>query len=93
MDKSQKLILWLDQVTNDDVAFVGGKNASLGEMYTHLVPKGIRVPNAFVVTAEAYRRFVNDSGLADVMHKELDNLDTGNIKALQKSQKSVQRSI
>ncbi len=93
MDKSQKLILWLDQVTNDDVAFVGGKNASLGEMYTHLVPKGIRVPNAFVVTSEAYRRFVNDSGLADVMHKELDNLDTSDIRALQRSGKKVRKAF
>jgi pyruvate,water dikinase len=92
-DKSQKLILWLDQVTNDDVSLVGGKNASLGEMYTHLVPKGIRVPNAFVVTAAAYRMFINESGLAKVMHKELDNLDTGNIKALQKSGKRIRKAF
>ena len=93
MDKSQKLILWLDQVTNDDVAFVGGKNASLGEMYTHLVPRGIRVPNAFIVTAAAYRKFINDTGLAEVMHKELDGLDTSNIKALQKSGAKIRKEF
>jgi len=59
-DKSQKLILWLDQLTNDDVPLVGGKNASLGEMYTELIPQGIRIPNAFVVTARAYRIFMKN---------------------------------
>jgi len=93
MNKEKELILWLDQVTNDDVALVGGKNASLGEMYTHLVPKGIRVPNAFIVTAEAYRKFVNDSGLASAIHKELDGLDTGNIKALQKSGMRIRKAF
>ena len=59
MNKQSQAILWFDQVGNDDVSFVGGKNASLGEMYTTLREKGIRVPNGFIVTAKAYRDFVS----------------------------------
>jgi len=92
-DKSKKLILWLDQLTNDDVSLVGGKNASLGEMYTELIPQGIRIPNAFVVTAKAYRIFIEESGLSEVMHKHLDGLDTSNIKELQKSGKSIRKAF
>ena len=56
--KDEKFILWFDQVNNNDIAFIGGKNASLGEMYTTLTSKGIRVPNGFVVTAYSYRYFI-----------------------------------
>lgn len=92
-DKAQKVILWLDQISNDDVPMVGGKNASLGEMYNTLTPQGVRIPNAFVVTAHAYRRFINESKLADIMHKELDGLDTSNIKALQRKGAAIRAAF
>ncbi len=92
-DKSKELILWLDQLTNDDVALVGGKNASLGEMYTALMPQGIRIPNAFVVTAEAYRIFVEKSGLSKVIRKELEGLDTSDIKSLQKRGRRIRKAF
>lgn len=91
--KTKKLILWLDRITNDDVALVGGKNASLGEMYIVLSPQGIRNPNAFVVTAQTYRIFVEKSGLSEVIHKELDDLDTSDIKALQKREKRIRKAF
>lgn len=93
MDKSQQSILWFDQVGNDDVALVGGKNASLGEMFTMLAGAGIRVPNGFIVTAKAYRDFVTESGLADIIKKELTGLDTGDIHALQKAGKAVREAF
>jgi pyruvate,water dikinase len=93
MDKTQQAILWFDQVNNDDVRFVGGKNASLGEMYTALRSRGIRVPNGFIVTAKAYRDFIEQTGLAKVMHRELDELDTGDIKALQSAGKAVREAF
>jgi len=65
MDKSNMFILWFDQLCNDDVAFVGGKNASLGEMYSNLTPKGIRIPNGFAITAYAYRYFLEKAGIKD----------------------------
>ncbi|OIO33158.1 MAG: phosphoenolpyruvate synthase [Candidatus Yonathbacteria bacterium CG_4_10_14_3_um_filter_47_65] len=92
-DKTHKTILWLDQISNNDVSMVGGKNASLGEMYNTLISQGIRIPNAFVVTAHAYRRFINESKLAVIIHKELAGLDTNNIKALQKKGKVIRAAF
>ncbi len=93
MDKTEQAILWFDQVNNDDVRFVGGKNASLGEMYTTLRARGIRVPNGFIVTAKAYRDFITETGLSQIMHRELDKLDTRDIKALQHAGKTVREAF
>jgi len=93
MDKASTNILWLDQITNDDVALVGGKNASLGEMYQQLVPKGINIPNAFVITAKAYREFVEEAGLLNLVRSELSDLDTHDVKALQQAGKKVRSAF
>jgi len=65
LEKSSMFILWFDQLGIDDVPFVGGKNASLGEMYVNLTSKGIRIPNGFAVTAHAYRYFLDKAGIKD----------------------------
>jgi pyruvate,water dikinase len=52
-------ILFFNQISISDIAKVGGKNASLGEMYTQLNPKGIGIPNGFALTADPYRLFRN----------------------------------
>lgn len=93
MEKDKKFVLWFDQVSNDDVAFVGGKNASLGEMYTTLTGKGIRVPNGFIVTAYAYRYFIEKAGLQSFIESELKDLDTKDIKELQKRGKNIREKI
>ncbi len=93
MEKRDQQILWFDQVSNDDVALVGGKNASLGEMYVALAKEGIKVPNGFIVTAKAYRDFVSGTGLSTVIHRELDRLDTRDIKALQSAGKAVRAAF
>ncbi len=69
-------ILWFDQVGIEDVGLVGGKNASLGEMYRNLTPQGVKVPNGFAVTAYAYRYFVEKTGLKDRIHQILQGLNT-----------------
>ncbi len=53
----------LDEVSIHDIALVGGKNASLGEMIANLTARGVRVPSGFAITADAYRRFIEDNGL------------------------------
>ena len=58
-----RFIRWFQEIGIGDVGLVGGKNASLGEMYRELTPKGIRIPNGFAVTAEGYRHFLKASGL------------------------------
>jgi pyruvate,water dikinase len=74
MDKQNAFILWFDQISNDDVAFVGGKNASLGEMYRTLTPQGVRVPNGFAITAKAYQYFLDQSGLRKQFKKSSQGL-------------------
>ena len=56
-------IRWFDDVGMDDVATVGGKNASLGEMRRALTPLGVRTPDGFATTADAYRAFLREAGL------------------------------
>jgi pyruvate,water dikinase len=65
-----------------DVDIVGGKNASLGELYRELTAKGINVPNGFAVTAEAYRRFLNVDRLGDRVRDLLAGLDTRDLGSL-----------
>ena len=77
------LVRWFDQISMDDVAVVGGKNASLGEMYRELMPHGIRVPNGFATTAEAYRTFLRESALDEKIPEVLSGLNTSDIGNLQ----------
>ena len=93
MDKTNAFILWFDQVSNNDVALVGGKNASLGEMYTTLQAKGIRIPNGFIITAKGYRHFVAQTGLAKVIKEELIGLDTSDMRNLQRRGEEIRRAF
>jgi pyruvate,water dikinase len=72
----------LKDVTLDDVAIVGGKNASLGEMLRELTPLGVRVPDGFAVTAGAYRHFLRDARLEGAIDEELRGLDKRNVDDL-----------
>lgn len=78
------VIRWFDQVGIEDVPIVGGKNASLGEMYQELSCQGVKVPNGFATTADAFRYFLNDSGLEEQIAQLLDGLDTDDIAELRK---------
>ena len=69
----------LEATDRNDIAHVGGKNASLGEMIGALAASGIRVPGGFATTADAYWRFVEANGLRDVMIAELADLEDGKI--------------
>lgn len=69
MAKPYRYIRWFGELRLSDVPLVGGKNASLGEMYRDLVPKGVKVPNGFAVTAEAYRDLVRSAGILPEMEE------------------------
>ena len=77
----------------DDVAQVGGKNASLGELIRTVVPQGVRVPEGFCVTADAYYYFLNQTGLNGFIAKTLDGLDTRNLGDLSRRGKKVREAI
>jgi pyruvate,water dikinase len=68
-------VKWFADLRVEDVALVGGKNASLGELYSSLTGDGIRVPNGFAITAEAYRDMLTAGGASDRLHEILDDLD------------------
>ncbi len=73
------------QLGKDDVEIVGGKNASLGEMISHLCNLGVNVPNGFATTAAAFNRFLNETGLLDKINAELKALDVDDVEALAKT--------
>lgn len=82
-----------DDVGMADVASVGGKNASLGEMRRALTPIGIRTPAGFATTADAYRAFMRGAGLERVVLESLAHLDIGNIDTLQAAGARVRSAI
>ncbi len=79
---SYRWIRWFGELSLQDVPLVGGKNASLGEMYRELTPRGIRIPNGFAVTAEAYRYFLRVRGLEGTIRELLQGLDTHDLAGL-----------
>jgi len=83
MTDSQAYIRWFNEIGIDDVPLVGGKNASLGEMYRNLTAEGVRVPNGFAITAEAYRYVLESNNAWQSLHEALDGLDPDDIRDLQ----------
>lgn len=82
-DKKESFILWFKELGIDDVPLVGGKNASLGEMYSNLASKGVAVPNGFAITAYAYEYFIDQAGVRAEIEDILKTLDTADLKNLQ----------
>ena len=93
MDRSKQFILWFDQMTIEDVPYSGGKNASLGEMYSNLTKKGVKVPNGFAVTAYAYRYFLEKAGIKDKIKQALEGLNTRDINDLRTKGEKVRQII
>ncbi|MFP3910797.1 MAG: phosphoenolpyruvate synthase [Desulfobacteraceae bacterium] len=92
-DNRKKLILWFSEIGIGDVPLVGGKNASLGEMYQKLKENGINVPNGFAITAYAYRYFLKYAGIEDEIKRILQDLDTSNIENLLRKGRQVREII
>jgi pyruvate,water dikinase len=82
MDGPGQFIRWFGELGAGDVALVGGKNASLGEMYSTLTSHGVRVPNGFAITAAAYRATLEQAGAWQRLHEALDGLDPSNVEDL-----------
>ncbi len=86
-------ILWLDELGMGDLDQVGGKNASLGEMIKHLSDLGVSVPGGFATTADAFRKFLEQSGLAERIGETLDTLDADDTRALAKTGSEIRQWI
>src|SRR5512147_1531972 len=77
-----RFIRWFAEIGAADVGLVGGKNASLGEMVRELAPQGVRVPNGFAITAEAYRHVLDQADAWPALHRALDGLDASDVDDL-----------
>lgn len=82
-------VIPFNQLGRHDVEIVGGKNASLGEMISHLQPLGVNVPNGFATTADAFNCFLNETGLLDKINAELHTLDVNDVEALAATGKKI----
>ncbi|KMT56651.1 phosphoenolpyruvate synthase [Pseudomonas fildesensis] len=86
-------VVSLDKLGVHDVEHVGGKNASLGEMISNLAGAGVSVPGGFATTAQAYRDFLELSGLNDQIHAALDALNVDDVNALAKTGAQIRQWI
>lgn len=93
MSGASTFVRWFSDIALTDVPIVGGKNASLGEMYRNLSGAGVRVPNGFAVTADAYRHFMHASGLATTVDTLTKGLEPGNLAELAQRGLAIRQAI
>ncbi|MCM0621483.1 phosphoenolpyruvate synthase [Nocardioides bruguierae] len=86
-------VRWFSELGLGDLEQVGGKNASLGEMVSHLTDLGVRVPNGFATTADAFHRFIGDTGLAERISGILAGLDIDDTRALAAAGKEIRETV
>jgi pyruvate,water dikinase len=86
-------VRWFADLGLADLEVVGGKNASLGEMISHLAEAGVSVPDGFATTAAAYQRFLGETGLADRITARLRDLDTDDVRALAAAGKEIRAAV
>jgi len=91
--RNEQLILWFEEIGIGDVPLVGGKNASLGEMYRKLAEKGVNIPGGFAITAYAYRYLLEKSGIEGAIRDALKGLDTHDMANLQERGEKVRALI
>jgi len=88
-----KYILWFKEISIEDVPIVGGKNASLGEMYRNLTKKGVSIPNGFAITADAYRYLLEKDKISQEIKSTLKDLDVNNLKQLSEKGSKIRKMI
>jgi pyruvate,water dikinase len=93
MDQKSKFIRWFDEIVIEDIPLVGGKNASLGEMYRELTSKGVKIPNGFATTTDAYWHLVESAGILEDMKNALAGLDKSDVSDLAARGKRVRELI
>ena len=93
MPQSPSFVRWFNQIGIADVPLVGGKNASLGEMYRELSAEGVRVPDGFAITADGYRHFMNVSGVAPRVSELLAGLRVNDLADLGSRGEAIRLAI
>jgi len=93
MEQDIRYIRWFEEIKIEDIPIVGGKNASLGEMYHELASQGVKIPNGFAVTAEAYWYVLESGGILDELKDAMLGLDKTNLDDLMKRGKRARDLI
>lgn len=93
MSKFYRYIRWFEELSIHDIPLVGGKNASLGEMYRELAGHGVNIPNGFAITAEAYRHMLDQAGAWDRLHELLDCVDAADVNDLARRAQSARELV
>jgi pyruvate,water dikinase len=93
MPDRYQYIRFFSEIGIDDVPSVGGKNASLGEMYRELTPQGVRIPNGFAITAQAYTYTLEKAGIVERLRETLDGLRPEDVEGLAKRGKQARDLI
>jgi len=88
-----KFVKWFEEIKAQDVALVGGKNASLGEMIRNLGKKGVSIPSGFAITAEAYKYVIEKAGIGSKIKDTLADLDTRDMENLAERGKKLRNLI
>ncbi len=88
-----RYIRFYDEINNNDIALIGGKNASLGEMYQNLSSQSVNIPFGFATTSEAYFYFLEKAGLTSLINEMCASLDTSDVTALAKVGERLRTSI
>ena len=91
--KRSEYVRWFDEIGIDDIPLVGGKNASLGEMCRELKGKGVKVPDGFAITADAYRYVLREAGLDEKIKEVLSDLDTHDLENLRQRASQTRQAI
>jgi len=91
--KSTKFILWFKEICKKDVPLVGGKNASLGEMYSQLSRQGVKVPNGFALTTQAYWHFLKANALDKTLKEIFTDFKPQSIKSIQETGQRCRQAI
>jgi pyruvate,water dikinase len=90
---NSRIIVPLESVGLNDIALVGGKCASLGEMLRNLTKLGVNIPGGFVITTDAYRQFLEQSGLEQFIKQELERIDFNHVESLRRSGSNIRQAI
>lgn len=93
MRKKKKNILWFEELTKKDVSRVGGKNASLGEMYSMLSEKGVNIPNGFALTADSFWYFLKHNNIDKKIKNVFRSLNPNKIKSIQETGRKARTLI
>ena len=93
MTQDAKYVRWFEEIKIEDVSLVGGKNASLGEMYRELAAEGVKIPNGFAITAEAYRHVVDSAGILEKLKETMAGVDKADVTDLAKRGRDARHLI